>query len=197
MPVVRAHARVSLKSTSQAGRHAKNFQPSRDQSTSTTLYYPIITFQRYLAVPLFAIYNESQSRVSKKCPTQRRFRLSVPFPRIYCLLAITENRKFWESLSRYKASPDGITLSSGAAITRSRGDERVLLKHTDGETIGLQTYRFGAEYPTATPAPGARVNRFLVNRGSESISNPIEVLEKAAHASNKRGSIELEFLIVG
>lgn len=32
--VVRAHVRVSLKSTSQAGRHAKNFQPSRDQSTS-------------------------------------------------------------------------------------------------------------------------------------------------------------------
>ncbi|KAL2749683.1 hypothetical protein V1477_001754 [Vespula maculifrons] len=165
----------------------------------TTLYYPIITFQRYLAMPLFAIYNESQSRVSKKAPTQRRFRLSVPFPRIYHLVwfVITENRKFWESLLRYKASPNGITPSSGAAITRSRGDERVLLKHTDGETIGLQTYRFGAEYPTATAAPAAGVNRFLVNRGSESISNPIEVLEKAAHAGNKRGSIELEFLIVG
>lgn len=72
-------------------------------------------------MPLFAIYNESQSRVSKKAPTQRRFRLSVPFPRIYRLVwfVITENRKFWESLLRYN---DRTKMTSSRVRDVSTGD---------------------------------------------------------------------------
>nr|KAF7437669.1 hypothetical protein H0235_000060 [Vespula pensylvanica] len=172
------HGVIPVVANLRMRRNAERYTSSIPLQSETTLYYPIITFQRYLAMPLFAIYNESQSRVSKKAPTQRRFRLSVPFPRIYHLVwfVITENRKFWESLlrkDRYKASPNGITPSSGAAITRSRGDERVLLKHTDGETIGLQTYRFGAEYPTATAAPAAGI---ADSRSSSSSSRVVVVV---------------------